>query len=251
MACVSDMSPWVALVALFCNKGCLPEFDSSNKVLLARLRFALFEVVFTASTGAAPPASYDKALIKQAVDNVQASMKAHRAAHMWRLLQAAHILAKEYGGAVPESKWPQSWTDTRNRSAAAADTLQQVVEEVIIENVIKGKVVREKTKKNVDVEVELIVDKSSGNVRVNLLASHKPQVDYIKRSLLKDDVEKQLLADRKRYLSCDIKSRLDTTMAAHGYEYVKDSERFGVILKLCYLGCEHRDSCVTFDTDGF
>ena len=31
--------PWVALVALFCNKGCLPELDSSNKVLLARLRF--------------------------------------------------------------------------------------------------------------------------------------------------------------------------------------------------------------------
>jgi hypothetical protein len=242
---------WVALVALFCNKGCLPEFDSCNKVLLARLRFALFEVVFTAPTGAAPPAGYDKALVKQAVDNVQDNMKAHRAAHMWRLLQAAHILAKEYGGAVPEAKWPQSWTDTRNRSAATADTLQQVVEEVIIENVVKGKVVREKTKKNVDVEVELIVDKSSGNVRVNFLASHKPEVDYIKRSLLKDDVEKQLGADRKRYQSKDIKSRLDTTMAAHGYEYIKDSERFGVNLKLCYLGCKHKDSCCTFDTDGF
>lgn len=242
--------PWVALVALFCNKGCLPEFDSSNKVLLARLRFALFEVVFTAPTGAAPPAGHDKALIKQAVDNVQASMKAHRAAHMWRLLKAAHILAREYGGAVPESKWPQSWTDTRNRSAAAADTLQQVVEEVIIENVVPGRIQRPKRKTSVDVEVELVVDQESGNVRVNLL-THKPHVDYIKRSLLKDDVEKQLGADRKRYQSKDIKSRLDATMASLGYAFVKDSELFGVTLKVCYLGCKHRSADFATFTHGF
>jgi hypothetical protein len=241
--------PWVALVALFCNKGCLPEFDSSNRVLLARLRFALFEVVFTAPTGAAPPSGYDKALIKQAVDSVQDSMKAHRAAHMWRLLQAAHILAREYGGAVLESKWPQSWTDTRNRSAAAADTLQQVVQEVIIETVEKGIVDR-----NEKVKVELVVDKVSGSVKMKLLVvSQKPHVDHIKRSVLKDEVEKQLGIDRKRYKSTDIKSRLDSTMAALGYEFIKDSERFGVTLKLCYLGCKERgaDLGCRFTADGF
>lgn len=98
----------------------------------------------------------------------------------------------------------------------------------------------------------MIVDKGSGGVRVNLLASHKPQVDCIKRSILKDDVEKQLGVDRKRYKSKDIKSRLDTIMAAHGFEFIKDSERFGVAVKVSYIGCKHRDAqFFNIDTDGF
>lgn len=133
--------PWLALPILLCNQRCLPQMDSSSTVDLGRFRFICFETRFVTPTGAGVPEGYDQRLLKEGREGVAAEMCAHRGAHMWRLLQAAHALASQHGGALSDADWPEDWKQLKETATSAADPLAQAVREVVLASVEQGVVV--------------------------------------------------------------------------------------------------------------
>jgi len=117
--------PWLALPILLCNQKCLPQMDSTNEVDLGRFRFICFETRFTTPSGAEVPPDYDATLVKQGKEDVASDMVAHRGAHIWQLLQAAHQVYMK-GGAVSNEDWPEDWKRLKESATASAVPWRQL-----------------------------------------------------------------------------------------------------------------------------
>ena len=217
--------PWMAMPLLLCNSGCLPEMDSSSAVDMGRFRFICFEVRFEAPTGAAVPDSFDPKLVKKAEDAVVEKMQEHRGAHMWRLLQAAHELARDHGGALSDAEWPEDWRLLKQEAAEEADPLAGIVAGVVSRHVVKGAVVKEGEPCSVGPDGEPILAKQT-------------IVDHIQRTDLSHIVAFEARQSNIRPTAAEVKGRLDAHMALQGYKFVVDTTRHGVKVKASYLGCK-------------
>jgi len=218
--------PWLALPILLCNQKCLPQMDSTNEVDLGRFRFICFETRFITPSGAGVPDGYDVGLVKVGKEGVATDMQAHRGAHMWRLLQAAHQVCMK-GGAVSNEEWPEDWKQLKESATVAADPLATVVQEMILANVEKG-VVRGKGEEFMQ-----------GGKMVKADAS---TVDCILRQRLVDAVMRN---SSIRASVQEVKDRLDSHMATLGYPFFVDKTVHCTRIKLSYLGCkwsQHDDS---------
>jgi hypothetical protein len=216
--------PWMATVLLLCNKGCLPQIDCTNAVEIGRFRFICFETRFVTPSGAEVPEGYDKKLVKAGEDEVASKMLHHRGAHMWRLLQAAHEMVVEHGGALTPEEWPSDWNLLKHEAAAEADVIYGFVREVVEKCVEAGIAVKKGEAYFAADGKEIIAEKS--------------MVDRIKRQDLVDIVMSEGMGKGQRGLkSKDVKDRLGCCMRELGYKYIEDSSHKGVACKQAFVGC--------------
>ena len=217
--------PWMATVLLLCNKGCLPQIDCTNAVEIGRFRFICFESRFVTPSGAEVPEGYDKKLVKTGEDEVASKMLKHRGAHMWRLLQAAHELAAEHGGALTPEEWPTEWNLLKHEAAAEADLTYDLVKRAVDERVEAGLAAA---------KGETYTDADGMQV-----TAAKPLVDSVKREELKHIVLGVVEGKQRKTLkSSDIKDRLMRYMRELGYAYTEDSTYKGMAFKQAFVGCK-------------
>jgi hypothetical protein len=209
--------PWLALPILLCNQKCLPQMDSTNVVDLGRFRFICFETRFITPTGAAVPEDYDAGHVKQGKEGVVAEMAAHKAAHMWRLLQAAHQVFMK-GGGISDDEWPEEWKQLKEAATAAADPVAEAVQEAVLARIEKG----------------VVCAKGQQYMQGDqLIKASAAIVDCVMRHKLVEDV----MQTCKGASAQEIKDRLDSHMKALGYPFHSDKTLHGKRIKLSYLGC--------------
>jgi hypothetical protein len=221
--------PWMAMPLLLCNKGCVPEMDSSKAVEVERMRVICFEVRFFTNTGAGVPEDYDKTLVKKGEDRVAMNMMKHRGAHMLRLLQAAHVLARDYGGALTQQQWPEEWNLLREEVAADADpqlehvrkTLEPLVEPGLL--VKKGEQYTDYNGKTMVAKNAPVVDKITLQDLVTLVTRGR-------------DVPRA--ANNKSVKAADWKVKVQAYMVKErGFKFAKDTTVCGENVKLSFVGC--------------
>ena len=162
--------------------------------------------------------------MRAAEDSVIEKMQDHRAAHMWRLLEAAHALARDHGGALSDADRPEEWKLLKQEAAAEADPLADIVAQVVRENVVPCVVVKE------------------GAQLPDGQPATRTTVDFIQRTALSRLVPFAVReAGMRPQSAANIQNRLDARMAAQGFKFVADTTRHGVPVKQSYMGCKLRD----------
>jgi hypothetical protein len=199
---------WRASPFLYCNWGCVPKVDSSDRTTMERFRFMVWETMFATNGGAKVPKNYKEAgiRVKKADAGTVDLMRKHRGANMWKLLMAAYVVARDYGGGIPESAWPADWVQAAKKALDEADPLARVVKDVASSVVEQGVVA---------LEGEQYTHPETGEQ----LVAKMDMIDRVKRTLLMNRIRGAL--GTKGSFAMDgqvdaVKQLLDTEMAAPG-----------------------------------